>query len=42
MGGGTALSAITAGFVPVWLGGAIVAGVVMSYVFFGGMRVPHG
>jgi solute:Na+ symporter, SSS family len=38
MGGGTALSAITAGFVPYWLGGAIVAIVVMSYVFFGGMR----
>ena len=38
MGGGTALSAITSGFVPYWLGGAIVAMVVMSYVFFGGMR----
>jgi solute:Na+ symporter, SSS family len=38
MGGGTALSAITGGFVPYWLGGAIVAMVVMSYVFFGGMR----
>ena len=35
MGGGTALSAITTG-------GAIVAGVVMSYVFFGGMRVHMG
>jgi SSS family solute:Na+ symporter len=38
MGGGTALRAITDGFVPYWLGGAIVALVVMSYVFFGGMR----
>ena len=38
MGGGTALSAITGGFVPYWLGGAIVAMVVMGYVFFGGMR----
>jgi solute:Na+ symporter, SSS family len=38
MGGGTALSAISGGFVPFWLGGAVVALVVMSYVFFGGMR----
>jgi solute:Na+ symporter, SSS family len=38
MGGGTALRAITGGFVPYWLGGALVALVVMSYVFFGGMR----
>lgn len=38
MGGGTALRAISGGFVPFWLGGAIVALVVMSYVFFGGMR----
>jgi SSS family solute:Na+ symporter len=38
MGGGTALRAITGDFVPYWLGGAIVALVVMSYVFFGGMR----
>ncbi|HEX6975343.1 MAG TPA: sodium:solute symporter family protein [Vicinamibacterales bacterium] len=38
MGGGTALSAITGGLVPYWLGGAIVALVVMGYVFFGGMR----
>ncbi len=37
-GGGTALQAITGGVVPYWLGGAIVALVVMSYVFFGGMR----
>lgn len=38
MGGGTALSAISDGWVPYWLGGAIVAMVVMGYVFFGGMR----
>ncbi len=38
MGGGTTLSAISGGFVPFWVGGAIVAMVVMSYVFFGGMR----
>ena len=38
MGGGTALRAISGGLVPYWLGGAIVAAVVMSYVFFGGMR----
>jgi SSS family solute:Na+ symporter len=38
MGGGTALRGITGGLVPYWLGGAIVAMVVMSYVFFGGMR----
>jgi len=38
MGGGTTLSAISGGLVPYWLGGAIVALVVMSYVFFGGMR----
>src|SRR5687767_2777984 len=38
MGGGTALRAITGGFIPYWLGGAVVALVVMSYVFFGGMR----
>ena len=38
MGGGTALSAISGGLLPYWLGGAIVALVVMSYVFFGGMR----
>ena len=38
MGGGTALSAISGGLVPYWLGGAVVALVVMSYVFFGGMR----
>jgi SSS family solute:Na+ symporter len=38
MGGGTTLSAISGGAVPYWLGGAIVAAVVMSYVFLGGMR----
>ena len=38
MGGGTAISAITGGFIPYWLGGAVVALVVMGYVFFGGMR----
>jgi SSS family solute:Na+ symporter len=38
MGGGTALSTITGGRIPFWLGGALVALVVMSYVFFGGMR----
>ena len=38
MGGGMALRGITGGLVPYWLGGAIVALVVMSYVFFGGMR----
>ncbi len=38
MGGGTTLSTISGGTVPFWFGGAIVAMVVMSYVFFGGMR----
>lgn len=38
MGGGTTLSVVSGGLVPYWLGGAIVAVVVMSYVFFGGMR----
>ncbi len=38
MGGGTAMAAISGGRVPYWAGGAIVAIVVMSYVFFGGMR----
>jgi SSS family solute:Na+ symporter len=38
MGGGTTLSTISDGTVPYWFGGAIVAMVVMSYVFFGGMR----
>lgn len=38
MGGGETLEGVSRGAVPYWLGGAIVAGVVMSYVFFGGMR----
>ena len=38
MGGGTTLSVISGGFIPFWLGGLLVALVVMSYVFFGGMR----
>jgi hypothetical protein len=38
MGGGTTLAGLSGGLVPFWLGGAIVALVVMSYVFFGGMR----
>jgi solute:Na+ symporter, SSS family len=38
MGGGTTLNAVSGGVVPFWLGGAVVALVVMSYVFFGGMR----
>ena len=38
MGGGTTLAAVSGGRVPYWLGGAVVALVVMSYVFFGGMR----
>ncbi len=38
MGGGTALLAISDGLVPYWAGGLLVALVVMSYVFFGGMR----
>src|SRR5215470_392499 len=38
MGGGTTLNAISGGRVPYWFGGALVALVVMCYVFFGGMR----
>ena len=38
MGGGTVLNAVSGGVVPYWFGGLIVAAVVMSYVFFGGMR----
>jgi SSS family solute:Na+ symporter len=38
MGGGTTLNAVSGGFVPYWLGGLVVAVVVMSYVFFGGMQ----
>jgi SSS family solute:Na+ symporter len=38
MGGGTTLSVISGGLIPFWAGGLLVAVVVMSYVFFGGMR----
>ncbi len=38
MGGGTTLAAVSNGRVPFWVGGGIVSMVVMSYVFFGGMR----
>lgn len=38
MGGGSTLKAISGGLVPYWMGGAVVAITVMSYVFFGGMR----
>jgi solute:Na+ symporter, SSS family len=38
MGGGTTLSAVSGGRVPFAVGGAVVALVVMGYVFFGGMR----
>jgi SSS family solute:Na+ symporter len=38
MGGGTTLETISGGRVPYAVGGAVVALVVMSYVFFGGMR----
>src|SRR5918912_1339821 len=38
IGGGTTLRAVSGGFVPFWLGGAVVSLVVMGYVFFGGMR----
>ena len=38
MGGGATFNAISGGLVPYWLGGAVVAIVIMSYVFFGGMR----
>jgi SSS family solute:Na+ symporter len=38
MGGGATMNAISGGRIPYWFGGAIVALVVMSYVFFGGMR----
>lgn len=38
MGGGQTLEALTGGWVPYWLGGGIVAVVVMLYVFLGGMR----
>ena len=38
MGGGTTLETISGGRVPYAVGGAVVAVVVASYVFFGGMR----
>jgi len=38
MGGGTTFAALSGGLVPYWAGGGVVALVVMSYVFFGGMR----
>jgi SSS family solute:Na+ symporter len=38
MGGGTTLAAVSGGWVPYWLGGAIVSLVIMGYVSFGGMR----
>jgi SSS family solute:Na+ symporter len=38
MGGGTTLATISGGRIPYWIGGGIVAMVVMIYVFFGGMR----
>jgi SSS family solute:Na+ symporter len=38
MGGGTALGAISSGAIPYWVGCAVVAIVVMGYVFFGGMK----
>ncbi len=38
MGGGTTLAALSGGRVPYGVGGAVVALVVMSYVFLGGMR----
>ena len=38
MGGGTTLEALSGGMVSYEVGGALVALVVMSYVFFGGMR----
>jgi SSS family solute:Na+ symporter len=38
MGGGHTFEAISGGAIPYWAGGGMVALVVMSYVFFGGMR----
>jgi SSS family solute:Na+ symporter len=38
MGGGTTLATVSGGAIPYWAGGALVSAVVMSYVFFGGMR----
>ena len=41
IGGGTAMRAISGGLVPYWLGGAIVAAVVMSYVARGEWPKHH-
>ncbi len=38
MGGGLTLTQISGGQVPSWVGGLLIAGVVMTYVTFGGMR----
>jgi solute:Na+ symporter, SSS family len=38
MGGGETMQNISGGEIPYWAGGLVVALVVMSYVFFGGMR----
>jgi Na+/proline symporter len=38
IGGGTILETLSHGIIPYWMGGAIVALVVMGNVFFGGMR----
>jgi solute:Na+ symporter, SSS family len=38
MGGGETLNGVSGDRVPYWAGGLVVALVVMSYVFFGGMR----
>ena len=38
MGGGATFYSISGGIIPYWLGGGLVAVVVTSYVFFGGMR----
>ncbi len=38
VGGGTILETLSHGVIPYWLGGAIVALVVMGNVFFGGLR----
>jgi solute:Na+ symporter, SSS family len=38
MGGGTTLQAVSRGAIPFWFGGAVVALVIMGYVFFGGMK----
>jgi len=38
MGGGITLAQITKGQIPLWVGGLLVCGVVLTYVSFGGMR----